>query len=302
MTRSPADISKELETKKRRLDNVRAQRQLKNKAQRKFSEGLAAIDKVDLHAVNSATGVNPIASRRALGATGRPEPISLQEKFRRACYNITGEEVVRSHIALPDGTCLAGVKTNGNRLFVRDCYPRLLELVLPVVNNPSPRAHRVVVLGTPGVGKTFFGFYLLVNLIRERQYDILYKRSNSALYLYPADPKSVAKTISLDESSTLNLEETIFICDGIKPPIEGMPTVLITSPQREIWWQFHKDGCRNLFMPVWTLDELLSCRILIFPDVDEHRVKHSFMKWGGVARHVLSNACNPHYDSSVWLP
>jgi hypothetical protein len=43
-----------------------------------------------------------------------------------------------------------------NRMFVRDCYVKLFDIIY---NEKNPPMHKSMVAGTPGIGKTFFSVY-----------------------------------------------------------------------------------------------------------------------------------------------
>jgi hypothetical protein len=43
-------------------------------------------------------------------------------------------------------------------------------------------------------------------------------------------------------------------------------------------------------MPVWSKEELLSCRSMIFSSIPEAVVENLYLKWGGIARYVLKHA------------
>ncbi|KAK6091297.1 hypothetical protein MT418_8583 [Batrachochytrium dendrobatidis] len=43
-------------------------------------------------------------------------------------------------------------------------------------------------------------------------------------------------------------------------------------------------------MPVWSKEELHSCRSMLFPTVPQELVESMYLKWGGIARYVLKHA------------
>ena len=62
--------------------------------------------------------------------------------------------------ALGQGVYFLGEVDFGSRLFVRECYLELLDLVLSGGKN-------VLLRGTPGIGMTHFSFVLILRLISE---------------------------------------------------------------------------------------------------------------------------------------
>ncbi|GLC41010.1 hypothetical protein PLESTF_001070800 [Pleodorina starrii] len=63
--------------------------------------------------------------------------------------------------------------------------------------------------------------------------------------------------------------------------------VLITSPKRETYQELAKAGAEMLCMPLWSLDELLSCRSKMYTNVEEGLVKELYQHCGGGVRRTL---------------
>lgn len=74
------------------------------------------------------------------------------------------------------------------------------------------------------------------------------------------------------------------------PPFEGFDctTVVLVSPKLKRIHEFLKPNGPRVFMSVWGLDELLECRLAVFPDVKSTAVKEAFEIVGCVARAVFS--------------
>jgi len=68
----------------------------------------------------------------------------------------------------------------------------------------------------------------------------------------------------------LNDKTTYRIVDGIDPGASWAKTILITSPDENVYKKFAKGNATFLYMPTWPFEELESCNDLIFkvkPDV-----------------------------------
>ncbi|KAG2423953.1 hypothetical protein HXX76_014894 [Chlamydomonas incerta] len=111
------------------------------------------------------------------------------------------------------------------------------------------------VTGTPGVGKSWFLYYLLARLLK-----------NSA------PPPFIVWEHMTKPGKALDCLARI---------------VLLTAPQRETFKEMRKEAAELLYMPLWKLDELLACRSRLYGTVDEALAKELYQHYGGVARFVL---------------
>lgn len=50
-------------------------------------------------------------------------------------------------------------------IFIRQCYRHLLENILDNTNNFPPKSKSFLIIGDPGMGKTYFSYYLIHYLI-----------------------------------------------------------------------------------------------------------------------------------------
>ncbi|CAG8499076.1 16870_t:CDS:2 [Cetraspora pellucida] len=64
-------------------------------------------------------------------------------------------------LCLPDGVFFLGDKDNGSRLLIQNCYLQLIELIKKKRRRDGPASTGCMITGTPGIGKTYFGLYLL---------------------------------------------------------------------------------------------------------------------------------------------
>lgn len=178
-------------------------------------------------------------------------------------------------------------------LYVRDVYPRLAKAVM------SCTCHKVLLMGTPGCGKTMFGLYFMWTLACSNK-PFIYEKVRGGTRLFHdgqvyelADHSPSAISSALERSP-----DTWYIVDGMTPSFESHVhhTLLITSPRREVWYHWHKSGsCARYVMPVWTWEEILSCRDVCYPHLVEGQgieggvtfSKDLYDKWGGVPRFLL---------------
>ena len=186
-------------------------------------------------------------------------------------------------IALPEDTFILGQEKRGSRMYVRHCYPQLWNVCLGALNRPGIR--NLVILGNPGIGKTVFGYFILLHLARSNETVVYEPARGKDRFLFCGET-AVAGS-NMDFKDILNLSETYYVVDAIAPIHYAAKTILLTSPRPKVWKDFYKDDCERFYMPVWTEQEILQCRDLMYSDRPLERVMECYRKWGGIARYVL---------------
>ena len=94
----------------------------------------------------------------------------------------------------------------------------------------------------------------------------------------------------MDFSEVLLQHETFYVVDGVRPSLTTAKTILVTSPRTEIWKKYDQEGCKRLYMPVWTQEEIFRCRQLMYSNTPVEIVEDRYLKWGGIVRYVLRYA------------
>ena len=184
-------------------------------------------------------------------------------------------------------------------LFVRHFYEPCWEKVMASGESKHiSQQRKFVVMGTPGIGKSAFGLYVLWRALRAGR-TVIYKtrkRDGKAFLFRDGRVFDVQRIVSLPEISE---PSTILIVDGMEAPSENAFTVLITSPLRERWKEFVKtEGVQQLVFPVFSLKEVRELRAVAFESksgCDETSVMERYAKWGGSVRHVLTHP-DPHWQ------
>ncbi|CAG8682824.1 7024_t:CDS:1 [Acaulospora colombiana] len=80
------------------------------------------------------------------------------------------------------------------------------------------------------------------------------------------------------------------IVDGKKPDKVDAKTILICSPLKDHYKDFYKSIPSIRYMPVWSWNEIDTCRNKIFGSLSRDKVRELFMRWGGIPRYVLESA------------
>ena len=160
-------------------------------------------------------------------------------------------------------------------MFLREFYMPFYKGVLNEfeVSPSTVLTPNFAILGNPGIGKSIFGrflFFLAVHKTGDRAVVYINGSSKNGVFLQgDAIWKfrcSDSGGIPQDVADALLSPTSIFICDSMAPPaLEGGAfTVLITSPDRRVWYEWTKQARAKLIVfPVWTVEEALSCNDIL---------------------------------------
>jgi hypothetical protein len=232
---------------------------------------LLVVDGANIH-VTETVALNP------------PALVAFWEAFLAVPTEIQADAVV----VLPEGVFLLGDPTQGSRIFIRRCYPPLLDVSWKFIHDKATETPHLVILGNPGIGKTFFGYVILLHLARTGATVVYESGGSKKRYLFSRD--MVVQGSQQDFVGILDKSTTYYIVDAVKPTYYPAKTILLTSPRHNVWFEFNKTNCRTRYMPVWSRREIFKCRELIYPDIPAAVVQSCFRRWGGIARYVLRYA------------
>lgn len=177
---------------------------------------------------------------------------------------------------------------------MRADYVELEKEILRLFALRTERA-RVGVIGNPGIGKTFFSYYLLMKAAREGKTVVYETRESEGdqpqWLIFHGD---IACEVPVNHPYGKRLlkkdNNALYLVDARAPKLVKAPTVLVTSPRLEVYDDFCRKRSSNgepLYMPVWSWEELLALREECFPSTDVEKVKAVYARWGGIAREVL---------------
>jgi hypothetical protein len=186
-------------------------------------------------------------------------------------------------LKLSDANIL-GEQGGTSTLFIRNCYRDLSTIVL------NDTKQRMRITGNPGIGKTYFGYYLLYLLAR-RGATILYENvAKKSSYVFDGEEafRTYDKIIT---DSYKSRRDVWYIVDGMEPEKVNAKTILVSSPKKSHFEHFDKYSTVTIrYMPEWSLYEIHTCKNEMFPNINEERVNTLFSMWGGIPRFVLENA------------
>ncbi|CAG8688296.1 16218_t:CDS:2, partial [Funneliformis mosseae] len=170
-------------------------------------------------------------------------------------------------------------KENGpSAVFIRKCY---LDLQVSVF-----RRNKIRITGNPGIGKTYFGYYLLYLLALQNQ-TIVYDNANETKPIVFEGENAEYN----DNIHPYLLKSSVwYIVDGKEPSDVDAKTILICSPKKSHYEHFDKySGSTSRFMPIWKWSEIDTCR-KIYKNIKKKQAVYLFRRWGGIPRFVLENA------------
>lgn len=185
-------------------------------------------------------------------------------------------------------------------IFVRPCYCDFIELIFSNKYNYS----RICITGNPGVGKTLFGMYIIVNALKRYNLNVLYYPQYGKPIFFPI--KGAAQA-DVDVQNYLSSDNNLlYLIDNHRSNIttsSKCKTVLLCSSIHLYSSDnFHNGSHPVLFyMPMWTLDELEECRTIIYGHLSALKIQKDFAQLGGFPRIAFrdDSACDYRHVDMV---
>lgn len=141
------------------------------------------------------------------------------------------------------------------------------------------------------MGKTFFLFYMIYRFKHLRR-SIAVSSGNVDVILDREHPRLTDKLALQDYLD--NHPKSIYLYDpcnkpGVGPTARTQGLTIITTSEDEANLASVKNMPKDfLYMPVWTLEELMLCSTLCYKDITRlDVVLKRFYHWGGAVRNVL---------------
>ncbi|EKX38912.1 hypothetical protein GUITHDRAFT_115015 [Guillardia theta CCMP2712] len=196
-------------------------------------------------------------------------------------------------------TCLGGHEQLGRKLFIRESYLEMMErIAMEFRLDPETlkdeesiqRGHQVILTGTPGIGKSCFAYFLLVQLLRPGE-QLVYQIGSEYWYF-----DGEAWSLIEDQSAARRFIRTFrhwYICDlenqdaGNFVRSQFAKTILISAPKTEMFEDILNRGAQRYLLPLWS-DEEMSLFISMHGDrVDLEEAEQIIEEWGNVPRYIL---------------
>ena len=215
--------------------------------------------------------------------TAPPTKMPMVEKFYAALKNAE----VTDFLTLPDEATFLGDPSLPSSLFIRKAYKDLHNLIH---TNEKHSKDSALVLGNPGIGKSYFSYYELYRLLQQLKDDETIVYESVALEVFMVF--DAQKVISAGNPSNVNKHDlkspAYYLFDaGTKGPrrpfILKSKCIVFSSPARENYhdyWKLRDPAC--FYMPIWSLDEL---KLVSQSD----SVDSQYAIFGGIPRYVFSS-------------
>ena len=174
-------------------------------------------------------------------------------------------------------------------VLLRSCYFDMFELILDSLKIPS-KSHWHLILGSPGIGKSWFHVFCLYVLVKANAPFFLQRMGHSELLFNGQTYRCKRLDNALFTKSNIWL-----LYDGIQAPTEISPTnisVMVSSLRQKTYKEYAK-MCRFgvMYMPLWNYTELTRLNLLSLPmnKMSEEGLKKCYRICGGVARHIFDH-------------
>ncbi|PKC69765.1 hypothetical protein RhiirA1_503530, partial [Rhizophagus irregularis] len=165
------------------------------------------------------------------------------------------------------------------------CYHDLQKIVF------DDTIDKLRITGNPGIGKTYFGYYLLY-LLAQKDVTIVYDNHHETKpIIFEGNNAYVSNSDGIDVY--LRKPAVWYIVDGKEPKDVKAKTILICSPKKNHYKNFDKyEGVVTIrYMPTWKWEEIARCRKELYEKkVSNKKARDCFRKWGGIPRFVLERA------------
>ncbi|CAG8500197.1 1494_t:CDS:2, partial [Ambispora leptoticha] len=202
-------------------------------------------------------------------------------KFWKSLKNA---KIDNNFLRLPNDVYFLGDEKQGNVLYIRKCYDHLANIVF------NEEIFRCRISGNPGIGKTFFGFYLFY-LLSQKNKTIVYYNFSQTPILFNEQHTFRSSNLDVYFEEYLRNRDVWYIVDGLQPRQVKAKTILLCSPQKRHYNEFDKFvGTTIRYMPVWSWDEVNECKSGMFSHLDDNKIEDLFSIWGGIPRFVLEKA------------
>ncbi|CAJ0763256.1 15027_t:CDS:2 [Entrophospora sp. SA101] len=200
-------------------------------------------------------------------------------------------------LCLPDSVYFLGDEDYGLKLLIRNCYLQLLDLIEKNRKQDGPAKRGCAITGTPGIGKTYFGLYLLFYIRYSYPDAIIVWQCNEKI-CYRFSPNGNMQKGNIDQfDKTLDNCNNFFLVDAQALTFSYKAyMILFTSPKTE---RFNKavkwPGFTQYYMPIWEHDEITTLWALQYKNKKNNEGKEFTLellgtlleKWGPIPRSVL---------------
>ena len=185
-------------------------------------------------------------------------------------------------------------------IYVRSSYFDIFNLICESIISGTKR---IVVTGTPGIGKSTFMYYFIWKFLNDAEGSLGLNQLNLYIQYTPDDVlqfKSgrVLELIGIEAKQTLKLDKKALVLVDMREPDEPMLCagirIVLSSPNPARFKEFSKGFCRKFFMNPWLYNEILAVWLKSYQGkITIENVDRAYNLCGGVKYTViiLSSYC-----------
>jgi hypothetical protein len=194
-----------------------------------------------------------------------------------------------SVISLGDDVCFH-YKEAFSKLFVRDCYKELFEIILEF--HKTDGSQGMIVTGNPGIGKSYFLFYCLFRFIKMGKTVVFESSQQKVSWLYRPNEATLCLEDAPNEEvflEQLRSKSSIYLFDANQKPPRSVNafTIIASSPQTETYKEFFKtEGVNKLYMPEWSRSEIEN---MPSSSLTSEKKSEMYEKYGGIPRYIKND-------------
>ncbi|RHZ75565.1 hypothetical protein Glove_212g139 [Diversispora epigaea] len=215
-------------------------------------------------------------------------------------------------LCLPDGIFFLGEEHKyGSKLFIRNCYLQLLESIEKDRKLGLSAHTGCAITGVPGIGKTYFGLYLLFYIhYKYPKATIIWRGDENKSYQFSPDGNVQKEDINLFDKMLEN-PDNFYIANAHTMTWYSAYKILLTSSKVERFDKALKwPGFTHYCMPTWELKEITTFWTLLYKDkINNNGKKFTFelfetllKKWGPIPRSVLLKWNDIAYQANYFDP
>ena len=190
---------------------------------------------------------------------------------------------------------ILGDETMQDKLIVRQCYTEMRAQIMNWLNAKfkprKPRTGMFVITGTPGIGKSVFLAYMVAFLV-EQGYSIVIQRGQKFWSRQSGSGKTVAD--GKTEPKLLEDAKAVLLADPLGSETASVVehrfagcTIVFTSLRERCYnktWKQQSPYSERRYMPIWSREELVRHRKVLFPTYEEKDVRNAHALLGGSVR------------------
>ncbi|KAJ3116204.1 hypothetical protein HK098_006668 [Nowakowskiella sp. JEL0407] len=200
---------------------------------------------------------------------------------------------------------LFGSRKEENVLYIRRCYKDFVRIIMDSIQSTLGW----IISGTPGIGKSSFGMYLLRRIACTDEDAIIFWETDAGTLCYAKEGvynitvssyvEYLEGRVRLEHGSLSNeklsrvFSKIWYFSDGVAPklrPIKAysVKTILFNSNNSREWKDLNKlPEVSLLYMPVWTAEEMVALYNLSYSHYDPKEIAMSHWFFGGIPRTVF---------------